>query len=83
MCEVEYLEITKSTKKMRAPSFKGLRDDKTPENASSSPRAGADRRSDADGEADSQVPDTLRTSTYRSSSLVNGRVTAVDPTEVE
>jgi bifunctional non-homologous end joining protein LigD len=31
VCEVEYLEITKSTKKMRAPSFKGLRDDKTPE----------------------------------------------------
>src|SRR4029077_18419931 len=24
VCEVEYLEITKSTKKMRAPSFKGL-----------------------------------------------------------
>ena len=31
VCEVEYLEITKSTKKMRAPSFKGLRDDKSPE----------------------------------------------------
>jgi len=31
VCEVEYLEITKSTKKMRAPSFKGLRDDKVPE----------------------------------------------------
>src|SRR5262245_60617087 len=31
VCEVEYLEITKSTKKLRAPSFKGLRDDKTPE----------------------------------------------------
>jgi len=31
VCEVEYLEITKSTKKMRAPSFKGLRDDKAPE----------------------------------------------------
>jgi bifunctional non-homologous end joining protein LigD len=31
VCEVEYLEITKSTKKMRAPSFKGLRPDKTPE----------------------------------------------------
>ncbi|HEY7400881.1 MAG TPA: non-homologous end-joining DNA ligase [Actinomycetota bacterium] len=30
-CEVEYLEITKSTHKMRAPSFKGLRPDKTPE----------------------------------------------------
>jgi bifunctional non-homologous end joining protein LigD len=28
---VEYLEITKSTHKMRAPSFKGLRDDKLPE----------------------------------------------------
>ena len=31
MCEVEYLEITKSTRKMRAPSFKGLREDKVPE----------------------------------------------------
>ena len=31
VCEVEYLEITKSTKKMRAPSFKGMRDDKAPE----------------------------------------------------
>jgi bifunctional non-homologous end joining protein LigD len=31
VCEVEYLEITRSTKKMRAPSFKGLRDDKSPE----------------------------------------------------
>lgn len=31
VCEVEYLEITKSTNKMRAPSFKGLRDDKLPE----------------------------------------------------
>ena len=26
-----YLEITKSTHKMRAPSFKGLRDDKLPD----------------------------------------------------
>jgi bifunctional non-homologous end joining protein LigD len=31
VCEVEYLELTKSTSKMRAPSFKGLRDDKAPE----------------------------------------------------
>ena len=31
VCEIEYLEITKSTRKMRAPSFKGLREDKTPE----------------------------------------------------
>jgi len=31
VCVVEYLEITKSTGKMRAPSFKGLRDDKAPE----------------------------------------------------
>jgi ATP-dependent DNA ligase len=28
VCEVEYLEITKSTKKMRAPVFKRLRPDK-------------------------------------------------------
>jgi bifunctional non-homologous end joining protein LigD len=31
VCEVEYLEITKSTRKMRAPSFKGLREDKAPD----------------------------------------------------
>jgi bifunctional non-homologous end joining protein LigD len=31
VCEVEYLEITRSTRKMRAPSFKGLREDKAPE----------------------------------------------------
>ena len=31
VCEVEYLEITKGAKKMRAPSFKGLRPDKTPD----------------------------------------------------
>jgi DNA ligase D-like protein (predicted ligase)/DNA ligase D-like protein (predicted polymerase)/DNA ligase D-like protein (predicted 3'-phosphoesterase) len=31
VCEVEYLEITKSTHKMRAPSFKGVRDDKLPD----------------------------------------------------
>jgi len=31
VCEVSYLEFTKSTMKMRAPSFKGLRTDKTPE----------------------------------------------------
>ncbi len=37
VCEVNYLEITKSTNKMRAPSFKGLRPDKTPRGV----RAGA------------------------------------------
>jgi len=31
VCEVEYLEFTKSTKRMRGPSFKGLRPDKAPE----------------------------------------------------
>jgi bifunctional non-homologous end joining protein LigD len=31
VCEIEYLEITKSTGKMRAPSFRRLRDDKAPE----------------------------------------------------
>jgi ATP-dependent DNA ligase len=31
VCEVEYLEITKSTSKMRAPVFKHLRPDKLPE----------------------------------------------------
>jgi bifunctional non-homologous end joining protein LigD len=31
VCEVEYLEITKGTGKMRAPVFKGLRPDKQPD----------------------------------------------------
>ena len=31
VCEVEYLEITKSEHKMRAPSFKGIRPDTTPD----------------------------------------------------
>jgi bifunctional non-homologous end joining protein LigD len=31
VCEVEYLELTKGTGKMRAPSFKGLRPDKLPD----------------------------------------------------
>jgi bifunctional non-homologous end joining protein LigD len=39
VCEVEYLEITKSTKKMRAPSFKGLRPDKTPDECVLEPRS--------------------------------------------
>jgi ATP-dependent DNA ligase len=39
VCEVEYLELTKSTKKMRAPSFKGLRTDKAPEDCILEPPA--------------------------------------------
>ncbi len=31
VCEVEYLELTKGSNKMRAPSFKGLRPDTTPD----------------------------------------------------
>ena len=31
VCEVEYLEMTKGTGKMRAPVFKRMRDDKLPE----------------------------------------------------
>ena len=31
VCEVEYLQITKSTRKMRAPVFKGMRPDKLPD----------------------------------------------------
>jgi bifunctional non-homologous end joining protein LigD len=39
--EVEYLEITKGTKKMRAPVFKRLRDDKLPEDCVLEPVAAA------------------------------------------
>ena len=45
VCEVEYLEITKSTKKMRAPSFKGMRTTSRPRTASSSALAGVEPRS--------------------------------------
>jgi bifunctional non-homologous end joining protein LigD len=39
VCEVEYLEYTKSTRKMRAPSFRGIRPDKTPEECVLEPAA--------------------------------------------
>jgi bifunctional non-homologous end joining protein LigD len=38
VCEVEYLELTKSTHKMRAPSFRGLRPDKTADECVLEPR---------------------------------------------
>ena len=44
VCEVSYLEITKSTKKMRAPSFKGLRPDKAPDECVLEPMAGSRTR---------------------------------------
>ncbi len=49
VCEVEFLEITKSTKKMRAPSFKGLREDKTPEECILERPKTAARRAQAPG----------------------------------
>jgi bifunctional non-homologous end joining protein LigD len=39
VCEVEYHEYTRSTGKMRAPSFRGLRPDKAPEDAVLEPPA--------------------------------------------
>ena len=41
VCEVEYLEITKSTKKMRAPVFKGMRPDKLPDECVLEPPSGS------------------------------------------
>jgi bifunctional non-homologous end joining protein LigD len=41
VCEVRYLEMTKSTKKMRAPSFRGLRLDVPPEDCVLEPMAGS------------------------------------------
>jgi bifunctional non-homologous end joining protein LigD len=41
VCEVEYQEITKSTKKMRAPSFKGIRPDKLPDECVLEPQKGS------------------------------------------
>ena len=43
VCEVEYLEFTKSSGKMRAPSFRGLRPDKTPDECILEPRRGSRR----------------------------------------
>jgi bifunctional non-homologous end joining protein LigD len=43
VCEIEYTEITKGTKKMRAPVFKGIRDDKLPEDCMLEPVRGATR----------------------------------------
>ncbi|HWO70441.1 MAG TPA: non-homologous end-joining DNA ligase [Actinomycetota bacterium] len=39
VCEVEYLELTRKALKMRAPSFKGLRPDKAPEDCVLEPPA--------------------------------------------
>ncbi len=44
VCEVEYLEITKGTGKMRAPSFKGLRPDTLPEECVLEPVGGSRTR---------------------------------------
>ncbi|HJR97838.1 MAG TPA: non-homologous end-joining DNA ligase [Actinomycetota bacterium] len=41
VCEVRFLEMTKSTKKMRAPSFRGLRPDVPPEDCVLEPVAGS------------------------------------------
>jgi bifunctional non-homologous end joining protein LigD len=40
VCEVEYQEMTASTGRMRAPSFKGLRPDREPDEAVLEPPAG-------------------------------------------
>ncbi len=39
VCEVEYLELTRKARKMRGPSFKGLRPDKAPEDCVLEPPA--------------------------------------------
>jgi ATP-dependent DNA ligase len=44
VCEVEYLELTKSTHKMRAPSFRGLRPDKSPDECVLEPPAYSETR---------------------------------------
>jgi bifunctional non-homologous end joining protein LigD len=43
VCEVQYLEMTKSTRKMRAPSFRGMRSDVPPEDCVLEPLAGSRR----------------------------------------
>ncbi|MEX1262735.1 MAG: non-homologous end-joining DNA ligase [Actinomycetota bacterium] len=46
VCEVRFLEITKSSEKMRAPSFRGLRPDLAPEDCVLEPLAGSRRVTD-------------------------------------
>ncbi len=41
VCEVRFLELTKSTRKMRAPSFRGMRPDVAPEECVLEPLAGS------------------------------------------
>ncbi len=43
VCEVRFLEMTKSTGKMRAPSFRGMRPDVPPEECVAEPLAGSRR----------------------------------------
>ncbi len=43
VCEVRYLEMTKSTRKMRAPTFRGMRPDVPPEECVMEPPAGSRR----------------------------------------
>jgi bifunctional non-homologous end joining protein LigD len=43
VCEVQFLEMTKSTRKMRAPSFRGMRPDVPPEDCVLEPLAGSKR----------------------------------------
>jgi bifunctional non-homologous end joining protein LigD len=45
VCEVRFLEMTKSTGKMRAPSFRGMRPDVPPEECVMEPLAGSRRAS--------------------------------------
>ena len=45
VCEVQFLEMTKSTRKMRAPSFRGMRPDVPPEDCVLEPLAGSKRAS--------------------------------------
>ena len=82
MCQVEYLEITKSTHKMRAPSFKGLRDDKLPgecvlerpHGAGSSGRKPARAGARADGGA------SKKKTTARKKATTSGSTTKKAPT---
>jgi bifunctional non-homologous end joining protein LigD len=49
VCEVRYLEFTKSTGKMRAPSFRGMRPDLMPDDTVLEPPAGSRRASQTRG----------------------------------
>ena len=65
VCQVEYLEVTKSTGKMRAPVFKGMRPDKTPDDCVLEPPVRAKARTKPEPSQKQEKPEPSRTARSR------------------